>query len=90
MCLGIPGQIIELNSANESAVVDVLGAHKQISTAMLDKADRLRPGDWVVVHMGFAMETIEADEAKAVLGELETVHNMGTLDPEVDFNIPQA
>ncbi len=82
MCLGIPGRVVEVLEGNGGmlALVDVLGAERPINLGMLDDM-ALEPGQWVLIHMGFALEVI--DEAKA--GEARAgLELMGqALDPEV-------
>ena len=66
MCLGIPGRVVELldGYAGQLAMVDVQGATRRINLGMLDPEDQqVSSGDWVLIHMGFAVERI--DEAKA-------------------------
>ncbi|WKZ33618.1 MAG: HypC/HybG/HupF family hydrogenase formation chaperone [Thermodesulfobacteriota bacterium] len=58
MCLGIPGRIIEINGF--VARVDVAGAMKEADLRLMQEA---RPGDFVIIHAGFAIEKV--DEAKA-------------------------
>ena len=66
MCLGIPGEVIELGEHEDLAVVAVEGVRRMINIGLL--ADEgLRPGDWVLVHLGFAMERVEEKTAKASL-----------------------
>ena len=63
MCLGIPGQVVELvDPANHLAKVDVNGIKRTISVRLLAD-DGLQAGDWVLVHVGFAMARIDQDEA---------------------------
>ena len=66
MCLGIPGQVVEVVDAERSiAKVDVAGVKRNISTAVLDQeGDPVVIGDWVLIHVGFALSKI--DEAEAV------------------------
>jgi hydrogenase expression/formation protein HypC len=73
MCLGIPGQIVELLSENEHlARVDVNGVGRTINIVLLaDEA--LIPGDWVLIHVGFAMSKIDAEEAQLALSALKTM-----------------
>ena len=69
MCLGIPGQVVEVleGYAGQLALVDVQGATRRINLGMLDPDDQqVRSGDWVLIHMGFALERI--DEAGAERG----------------------
>lgn len=75
MCLGIPGQIIEVtDAANYLAKVDVSGVRRTISIRLLEK-DMPTPGEWVLVHVGFAMAKI--DEAEALL-TLAAVQKLGS------------
>ena len=71
MCLGIPGCIVRIDDAdNMLATVDVCGVRRQINVSCI--VDDSHPveacvGDWVLVHVGFAMSRIDADEAAATL-----------------------
>jgi hydrogenase expression/formation protein HypC len=74
MCLGIPGQVVEIVDAeNHLAKVDVNGIKRTISVRLLAK-DNLTAGDWVLVHVGFAMAKIDQREADLTL---EAVRQMG-------------
>ena len=69
MCLGIPGQVVEISTSDEHlARVEVSGAGRIVNIGLL--ADEVLPGDWVLVHVGFAMAKIDEDEAAAALGAL--------------------
>ncbi|HKN44388.1 MAG TPA: HypC/HybG/HupF family hydrogenase formation chaperone [Propionibacteriaceae bacterium] len=74
MCLGIPGQVIEMleGYGGQLALVDVSGAPRKINIGMLelDQQD-LAPGDWVLIHMGFAVERTDATGAEQALQGLE-------------------
>ena len=78
MCLGVPGEVIALVDGSDGQLcwVDVQGARRQINTGMLDAPDQLTAGDWVVVHMGVAMERMGGDDARALLKELESVQQV--------------
>jgi hydrogenase expression/formation protein HypC len=67
VCLGIPGEIIELTAEHEDmAVVAVEGVKRLINIGLL--ADEgLAPGDWIIVHLGFAFSRIDEAQAKASL-----------------------
>ena len=75
MCLGIPGQIIEITNTDKlTAKVDVSGIKREINIACI--IDDAHPpekcvGDWVLVHVGFAMSRIDEDEAERTLKILE-------------------
>jgi len=72
MCLGIPGQVVELVEGYDGqlAVVDVQGARRRINVGMLED-EPLSPGDWVLIHMGFALERVDETEAQEALAGLE-------------------
>ena len=63
MCLAIPGRIVE-RSAEGLAKVDFGGVRRTVSVAFTPEATE---GDWVLVHVGFALSTIDEDEARATL-----------------------
>jgi hydrogenase expression/formation protein HypC len=63
MCLGIPGQVLELEEQG-LAKVDFGGVRRSVSIAFTPEAV---PGDWVLVHVGFALATIDEREAQATL-----------------------
>nr|WP_318381432.1 HypC/HybG/HupF family hydrogenase formation chaperone [uncultured Enterobacter sp.] len=71
MCLGIPGQILEINDAdNLLATVSVAGVRREINIACLVSADQSPQacvGYWVLVHVGFAMARIDEQEAAEML-----------------------
>ena len=73
MCLAIPGQIVELTDpANSLARVDVAGVKRTVSVGLLD-ADGTgpEPGDWVLIHVGFAISRVDEEEALATRRLLE-------------------
>ena len=73
ICLAIPGQIIELVDAdNRLAKVDVAGVHRNVNIGLLD-ADGIGvgPGDWVLIHVGFAISQVDEEEALATRRMLE-------------------
>ncbi len=79
MCLGVPGEIIAIeDGAKLTATVDVSGVRRQVNLACV-LADGASPqsllGEWVLVHVGFAMSLIDAEEAHktlALLAELDS------------------
>ncbi|SDY56630.1 hydrogenase expression/formation protein HypC [Modestobacter sp. DSM 44400] len=79
MCLGIPGQIIEISDVAQLRVtVDIDGVPRSVSVALigLDGPDGAQVGDWVVVHTGFAMAKISETEARETLDALEALSDM--------------
>ena len=73
MCLAIPGQVVELvDEANRIARVDVVGVRRNINISLLDDDGiGARPGDWVLIHVGFALSKVDEEEAHATLALLE-------------------
>lgn len=73
MCLGLPGQIVEIQDPEHGiARVDTDGVTRTVSLGMLPD-ESLEVGDWVMVHLGFAMAKIDAahaTETRAFLNEL--------------------
>ncbi|HXX79667.1 MAG TPA: HypC/HybG/HupF family hydrogenase formation chaperone [Ktedonobacteraceae bacterium] len=71
MCLGIPGQIIEIvDETFQIAKVEVSGVKRGVSIALLS-SEGVAPGDWVLIHVGFAMSKINESEAEATLKALQ-------------------
>ena len=73
MCLAIPGQIVEItDEANRLARVDVAGVRRTINVGLLDADDAgVAPGDWVLIHVGFAISQVDEEEAIATRRQLE-------------------
>jgi hydrogenase expression/formation protein HypC len=69
MCLGIPAQLVAIGEPG-LATAEVSGVRRQVSTALVPEA---RVGDWVLVHVGFALHTIDEAEAARTLELLEQV-----------------
>lgn len=71
MCLGIPGQLVELCADNDQlARVEIAGVRRMINIGLLED-EALAPGDWVLIHVGFAMSKIDEDEAAVALASLQ-------------------
>ena len=69
MCLAIPGQITGfVDESNGLARVDVAGVRRTINVGLLDDT---RAGDWVLVHVGFAISRVDESEARETLALLE-------------------
>jgi hydrogenase expression/formation protein HypC len=74
MCLAIPGQIVDVvDQGNRLAMVDVAGVQRTINIGLLDDdaEGSVGPGDWVLIHVGFAMSRVDEDEAIATRRQLE-------------------
>ena len=72
MCLAIPGEVVELLPGNDDqlALVDVVGVKRRINVGLLE-GEPLVPGDWVLIHVGFAMSKVDEQEAEEALRMLE-------------------
>ncbi|MEA3184456.1 MAG: hydrogenase expression/formation protein HypC [Ilumatobacteraceae bacterium] len=82
MCLGIPGQIVETNVTHEHlARVEVNGVGRVINVALLED-EHQEPGDWELIHVGFAMSKVDEEEANLALASLQMMGEMFT--DEVD------
>jgi hydrogenase expression/formation protein HypC len=70
MCLGIPGQVVERveGYGDQLALVDVVGAQRRVNIGMLGD-ETVEPGDWVLIHVGFAVEKIDAAGAREALAD---------------------
>jgi hydrogenase expression/formation protein HypC len=70
MCLGIPGEVIELMADHDDlAMVSVEGVKRAVNIGLLSD-EELVPGDWILIHVGFALSKIDEAEAKASLNFL--------------------
>jgi len=84
MCLGIPGQIVAISDTEiELGIVDVSGVQREINLiCVIDDKHPIEScvGDWVLVHVGFAMSRIDEAEAAATL---EILEQLGEVAPEL-------
>ena len=84
MCLGIPGQIVEISSVEDKlGIVDVGGVRRTVNMACIIDEDHPPAscvGDWVLVHVGFAMSRIDEEEAKRTL---ELLAELGEVQAEL-------
>jgi len=85
MCLGIPGRVIAISDpGNALGIVNVSGVRREINLVCVVSDDHpieACVGDWVLVHVGFAMSRIDEQEAAATLKILE---ELGEVEPELD------
>lgn len=70
MCLAIPGQVVEIvDETNRLAKVEVAGVRRSVNIGLLDDSDPAHPGvgpgDWVLIHVGFAISQVDEEEARA-------------------------
>jgi hydrogenase expression/formation protein HypC len=72
MCLAIPGRVMEFtDEANRLARVDVAGVRRTVNVGLLDAdGTSVAPGDWVLIHVGFALSKVDEEEAAATLSML--------------------
>jgi hydrogenase expression/formation protein HypC len=75
MCLGIPGQLVEIvDTENRVAKVDVSGVRRNVDVGLLwEGPDAVGVGDWVLIHVGFAISRIDEAEAGATLKALQAL-----------------
>jgi hydrogenase expression/formation protein HypC len=73
MCLAIPGRVMEVvDEDNRLARVDVAGVQRNVNIGLLDSnGEAAAPGDWVLIHVGFAMSKVDEEEAHAALKLLQ-------------------
>jgi|HubBroStandDraft_6_1064221.scaffolds.fasta_scaffold06160_4 hydrogenase expression/formation protein HypC len=80
MCLAIPGKIIEISADNpDSALVDVVSVRRRVDLGLLQD-DRPQPGDWVLIHVGFAMSKISEEDA---LDQMQTLAALGEAEAAI-------
>ena len=81
MCLAIPGKIVALDSQNTHlATVDVVGVRRKVDLGLLQDAPPV-PGDWVLIHVGFAMSKISEEQA---LDTLRILNSLGESDAALE------
>jgi hydrogenase expression/formation protein HypC len=82
MCLAIPGQVVEVIAGADPALcrgrVDFGGVRKEVSLAFTPDA---APGDYVLVHAGFALNVVDAEEAQRIFDELRRMDELKDLEP---------
>jgi hydrogenase expression/formation protein HypC len=74
VCLAIPGQVVEIvDHAHRLAKVEVAGVRRNVNIGLLDVDvdGGVQPGDWVLIHVGFAISRVDEDEARATREMLE-------------------
>ena len=81
MCLGIPGRVVSMveGHGDQLALVEVEGVARQVNIGLLDK--RPVPGQWVLIHMGFAVELTDRAGADAAMSGLELIGRSRDEDP---------
>ena len=80
MCLGVPGRVVEVHDDRGLAmgVVDFGGVRREVCLAYI--ADEVRPGDYALVHVGFAISRIDEAEARRTFEALREMSQLDELD----------
>jgi hydrogenase expression/formation protein HypC len=80
MCLGIPGRIVEVhdNQGLPMGVVDFGGVRREVCLAYV--ADHIKPGDYAIVHVGFAISKVDEKEAKRTFAVLREMSQLDELE----------
>jgi hydrogenase expression/formation protein HypC len=75
MCLAIPGQVVEIvDPVNQIAKVDVVGVRRNVNVSLIaGEGDGVGAGDWVLIHVGFAISRVDEAEAQATRELLEAM-----------------
>jgi len=73
MCLGIPARVIQVDSSGEGKV-DYMGTRVRVNFSLLED---IKPGDWVIVHAGFAISKLDEAEAQETLSLLRELASFG-------------
>lgn len=84
MCLGVPGQVVSISDAeNALGIVEIAGVRREVNLLCIAGGRPLDDcvGDWVLVHVGFAMSRIDEAEAAATLALLA---ELSEIEPELD------
>lgn len=86
MCLGIPAEVVELID-DDWTIVNAGGVRKPVSIALLDD---VAVGDYVIVHVGFALQKIDPEKARETLKEMAETLNEGlpSIQPQVQCKVP--
>jgi len=63
MCLSIPSKVVKIDKEKATAIVDTMGVQREVGIDFIE--DRVKVGDYVLIHIGFAMEIIDEKEALA-------------------------
>lgn len=89
MCLAVPGRVVEIvDPVRDVAAVEVQGVRRNVNLGLLRGDDRPAPGDYVLIHVGFALARIDEEEAMETLRLLEQIGDgaadgTGQLEPSV-------
>ncbi len=84
MCLALPAEVIAVDAETETATVSLGGVKKTISTALLET---IEPGQFVLVHVGYALNLVSREEADATL---RTMRDAGLIEAAVEGNLAEV
>ena len=84
MCLALPAEVITVDAETETATVSLGGIKKTISTALLETVE---PGQFVLVHVGYALNLVSREEADATL---RTMREAGLMDDAIKGNLAEV
>lgn len=87
MCLAVPAQVLELRD-NQMALVDLGGTQREISLMVLD--GQVQPGEYVLIHVGYAIEVIDEEEAQRTLELFEQFQSLEDEPALRDEEVPDA
>jgi hydrogenase expression/formation protein HypC len=87
MCLAIPARILELDADTDQAVVSLGGVRKPISLALVDDA---AVGDFVLVHVGYALNKVSPEEAERTLALIRAAGELDRAEFDHDLSIGEA
>jgi len=79
MCLAVPAIVTALNASSEIATVDLSGVQKDVSTVLVDD---VQIGDYLLIHVGFALHKLSEEEAKSTLALFEELDIMNEQDEQ--------
>ena len=93
MCLGIPGRVVELRRGDgfPMGLVDFGGVRREVCLAYV--ANEVTPGDYVIVHVGFAISKVDEDEAQrtfAVLREMSRLDELEWIADAIEPALPET
>ena len=81
MCLAIPGKIVSVgDDPPHSALIEVVGVRRRVDISLVEP-DGIAPGDWVLIHVGFAMSKISEEEA---LDQMRTLAMLGEMEQAIE------
>ena len=88
MCLGIPGQLVEIVDVSQHrAIADVDGVRREVNIGLvLGDAGGVKEGDWILIHVGFAMSKIDEEEANRTL---EFLRELGSVYDDEIYQLSQ-